>query len=63
MMQEALPDTRPLQNHLPVVRHFTTDAGLCMPQYLPHAMWQPVSKSQESLIAEIDKVFPYEHAQ
>lgn len=33
-MQEAVPVTRPLQNHLPVVRHLTTQAGLWMPQYL-----------------------------
>lgn len=37
-MQEAVPVTRPLQNHLPEVMHFTTEAGDCMPQYLhnPH---------------------------
>lgn len=33
-MHEAVPVTRPLQNHLPVVRHLTTQAGLWMPQYL-----------------------------
>lgn len=32
MMQDAVPVTRPLQNHLPVVRHLTTQAGLWMPQ-------------------------------
>ena len=31
-MQEAVPVTRPLQNHLPEVTHFTTDAGEWMPQ-------------------------------
>jgi hypothetical protein len=25
---------RPLQNHLPLDRHLTTQAGLCTPQYL-----------------------------
>jgi hypothetical protein len=33
-MQEAEAWTRPLQNHLPLVRHRTTDAGEWMPQYL-----------------------------
>lgn len=33
-MQEADPRMRPLQNHLPEVTHFTTDAGAWMPQYL-----------------------------
>jgi hypothetical protein len=31
-MQEAVPVTRPLQNHLPVVKHLTTQAALWMPQ-------------------------------
>jgi hypothetical protein len=35
-MQEAVPRTRPLQNHLPVATHFTTEAGVWMPQYLHH---------------------------
>ena len=34
MMHEAVPVMRPLQNHLPVVRHLTTQAGLWTPQYL-----------------------------
>jgi hypothetical protein len=33
-MQEPLLPMRPLQNHLPVYRHFTTHEGLCTPQYL-----------------------------
>ena len=33
-MQEAVPVTRPLQNHLPLLTHFTTEAALWMPQYL-----------------------------
>lgn len=33
-MQEAEACTRPLQNHLPVLRHRTTLAGVLMPQYL-----------------------------
>lgn len=36
-MQEAVPVTRPLQNHLFVLTHFTTQDVLCMPQYLQHA--------------------------
>ena len=31
-MHAAVPVTRPLQNHLPLVRHLTTQAGLWMPQ-------------------------------
>ena len=34
-MQEAVPVTRPLQNHLPLLTHLTTEAALWMPQYLP----------------------------
>ncbi len=34
MMQEPEPWTRPLQNHLLVLRHLTTHAGLWIPQYL-----------------------------
>lgn len=33
-MQLAVPLTRPLQNHLPLDRHLTTQAGLWIPQYL-----------------------------
>ena len=33
-MQEAEAWMRPLQNHLPLVRQRTTDAGEWMPQYL-----------------------------
>ena len=33
-MQEAEAWTRPLQNHLPLVRQRTTEAGEWMPQYL-----------------------------
>ena len=33
-MQEAVPVTRPLQNHLPLFTHLTTEAALWMPQYL-----------------------------
>lgn len=28
---------RPLQNHFPVLRHLTTHAGLCTPQYLQYS--------------------------
>lgn len=34
-MQEAVPVTRALQNHLPDLTHLTTLAGVWMPQYLP----------------------------
>lgn len=34
MMQEPELPMRPLQNHLPLDRHLTTQAGLCTPQYL-----------------------------
>ena len=33
-MQVADPSTRPLQNHLPVATHLTTEDGTEMPQYL-----------------------------
>ncbi len=33
-MHEAVPVTRPLQNHFPVFTHFTTQDALWMPQYL-----------------------------
>lgn len=33
-MHDAVPVTLPLQNHFPVVMHFTTDAGEWIPQYL-----------------------------
>ena len=33
-MQAAEPRTRPLQNHLPLDTHLTTEAGRWMPQYL-----------------------------
>lgn len=33
-MQEAVPVTRPLQNHFPLFTHFTTHAALWIPQYL-----------------------------
>jgi hypothetical protein len=35
MMHAAVPVTLPLQNHFPVLTHLTTEAVLCMPQYLP----------------------------
>lgn len=31
-MHEPVPCTRPLQNHLLVLRHLTTQLGLWMPQ-------------------------------
>lgn len=34
MMQEPELPMRPLQNHLPVLKHLTTADGLCTPQYL-----------------------------
>ena len=41
-MQEAVPiAARPLQNHFPVVKHFTTHAGLWIPQYLHSTGTQP----------------------
>jgi hypothetical protein len=36
-MQLAVLLTRPLQNHLPLEMHFTTQAGLWIPQYLQRA--------------------------
>ena len=33
-IQEAVPVTLALQNHLPVLTHLTTAEGVCMPQYL-----------------------------
>lgn len=33
-MQEAVPVTRPLQNHLLLFTHLTTQDALWMPQYL-----------------------------
>lgn len=33
-MHEAVPVTRPLQNHFPLFTHFTTHAALWIPQYL-----------------------------
>lgn len=43
-MQEAEACTRPLQNHLPVLRHRTTLAGVLMPQYLRRTA-RPLSSS------------------
>lgn len=34
MIHEPELPMRPLQNHLPLDRHFTTQAGFCTPQYL-----------------------------
>ena len=33
-MQDADPSALPLQNHFPLDKHFTTEAGVWMPQYL-----------------------------
>jgi hypothetical protein len=40
-MHEAELWMRPLQNHFPVVMHFTTYAGLWMPQYLHATSGEP----------------------
>lgn len=42
MMHEPELPIRSLQNHFPVVRHFTTQDGLDIPQYLHVQAVEPV---------------------
>lgn len=45
IMQDPELPMRPLQNHLPLLMHLTTHAGLCTPQYL-HAQGRASSKQE-----------------
>ena len=53
-MQEAVPVTRALQNHLPDLTHFTTLAGLWMPQYLQYR-WYILNAVLLSVISQRQK--------